>query len=63
MRELLKISDKKKFKDALEDLVVTNSEKRMIVLVAERVGIEDVESFKIAAIEKMSGIDFDHDDL
>ena len=63
VRELLKISDKKKFKDSLEDLVVTNSEKRMIVLVAERVGIEDVESFKIAAIEKMSGIDFDHDDL
>ena len=63
VRELLRISDKKEFRNSLEDLVVTNAEKRMIVLVAERVGIEDVESFKIAAIEKMSGIDFDHDDL
>lgn len=63
VRELLRIFDKRKFKDSLENLVVTNAEKRMIVLVAERVGIEDVESFKIAAIEKMSGIDFDHDDL
>ena len=59
VRELFNIDDKKTFEKKLSELVVTDSEKRMIVVLAEKIGIEDVVSFKLAAIEKISGIKFD----
>lgn len=59
VRELLAIQNKQKFYKALESLVVTKAEKRMIVRLVERVGMDDVPSYQIAAIEKISGIKFD----
>ena len=59
VRELLAIQNKQKFYNALESLVVTKAEKRMIVRLVERVGIDDVPAYQIAAIEKISGIKFD----
>lgn len=59
IKSLLEISDKRKFNDVLSELVVTNSEKRMIVRMCEKIGVDDVASFKIAAIEKISGIKFE----
>lgn len=59
VRKLLDTPDRKEFAKLLSDLVVTNSEKRMIVRLCEKIGVDDVPSFKIAAIEKISGIKFD----
>lgn len=59
VKELFAIDNKKEFEKKLSELVVTDSEKRMIVILAEKIGIEDVVSFKLAAIEKISGIKFD----
>ncbi len=59
VKELFAIDNKKEFEKKLSELVVTDSEKRMIVILAEKIGIEDVVSFKLAAIEKVSGIKFD----
>lgn len=60
VKELFAIDNKKSFEKALADLVVTDSEKKMIVILAEKIGIDDVVSFKLSAIEKLSGIKFDH---
>lgn len=60
VKALLKIDDKKTFDKTLSELVVTKSERRMIVILAEKVGIEDVVSSKLAAIEKISGVKFDY---
>ena len=59
VRELLETSPKAKFQETLERLVVTDSEKKMIISVAKEVGIENVEAYKISAIEKISGYKFD----
>lgn len=59
VRDLLNISGKKEFEEVLSSLVVTNSEKRMVVRTCEKIGIDDVPSYKIAAIEKISGIKFE----
>lgn len=58
VRNLLKIQTKQKFYEALNNLVVTKAEKRMIFLLAEKVGVDDVPSYQLAAIEKISGIEF-----
>lgn len=58
VKELLAIQNKQKFYDALNSLVVTKAEKRMIVRLVERVGMDDVPAYQIAAIEKISGIKF-----
>lgn len=59
VRELLSIQNKQKFYETLESLVVTKAEKRMIVRLVMKVGMDDVPSYQIAAIEKISGIKFD----
>ena len=59
VKKLFALNDKKSFEKSLKELVVTDSEKRMIMIISERIGIEDVESFKLAAIEKISGMKFD----
>lgn len=59
VKKLLDTPDRKDFEKLLSGLVVTNSEKRMIVRICEKIGVDDVPSFKIAAIEKISGIKFD----
>lgn len=59
VKELLDTPDRKSFEKLLSDLVVTNSEKRMIVRLCEKIGVDNVPSFKLAAIEKISGIKFD----
>lgn len=59
IKDLLNIENKKEFEKVLSDLVVTKSEKRMIVRICERIGIDDVPSFKLSAIEKISGIKFE----
>ena len=59
VRELLETSPKAKFQETLEKLVVTDSERKMIISVAKEVGIDNVEAYKISAIEKISGYKFD----
>ena len=59
VRKLLSIQNKQEFYNALESLVVTKSEKRMIVRLVMKIGMDDVPAYQIAAIEKISGIKFD----
>lgn len=59
VKELLAIQNKQKFYDTLKSLVVTKSEKRMIVRLVMKIGMDDVPAYQIAAIEKISGIKFD----
>lgn len=59
VRKLLSIQDKKKFHQALSDLVVKNHEKKMITRLVERIGRDDMPSYQIVAIEKLSGIKFE----
>lgn len=58
VKKLLAIQDKKKFNATLSKLVVRESEKRMIVRMVENLGVDDVPSYQIAAIEKVSGRNF-----
>lgn len=60
VRNLLEIEDRKAFRTALENLVVTNAEKKQIVMTCEKIGIENVESFKMNLIESISGVKFDY---
>lgn len=60
VRDLLSIQNKQKFNERLSELVVRRSEKRMIVRLVDRIGKDDVPSYQIAAIEKISGIKFDY---
>ena len=41
------------------DNASTDSEKKMIISVAKEIGIDNVEAYKISAIEKISGYKFD----
>lgn len=59
VKKLLAIQDKKKFHQALSDLVVKNHEKKMITRIVERIGRDDMPSYQIVAIEKLSGIKFE----
>lgn len=62
VNELLAIESKSLFNQRLSELVVTNSEKRMIAIMCTNhalypdVNIDDVPSYKLAAIERISGI-------
>lgn len=58
VKHLLAISDRSEFEDALEKLVVTEGDKRMIIPMAIKVGIDNVQSYKVSAIEKISGYKF-----
>lgn len=62
VNELLALESKEAFDKRLSELVVTNSEKRMIAIMCSnddlfpQVNTEYVPSYKLAAIEKISGI-------
>lgn len=62
VNELLALESKIAFDKKLSELVVTNSEKRMIAIMCSNDGLfpqvntEYVPSYKLAAIEKISGI-------
>lgn len=58
VRDLLNTKNRNEFTRKLEELVVTRSEKKMIISVAKRIGVDDVESYKTAAIENISGSRF-----
>lgn len=60
VKHLLNIEDRKQFRAELEKLVVTNAEKKQIVLTCEHIGIDNVESFKMNLIESISGVRFDY---
>lgn len=60
IKHLLNIEDRKQFRAELEKLVVTNAEKKQIVLTCEHIGIDNVESFKMNLIESISGVRFDY---
>ncbi len=58
VRKLLAIDNRNDFREALNNLVVTNSEKRQIVMTCEHIGVDNVESFKLNLIESISGVKF-----
>jgi len=60
VNELLQIDNKNEFKNRLSELVVREFEKRMIVRLIEKLGKDDIPSYKLAAVEKISGIKFDY---
>lgn len=58
VKNLLNISDKREYERELESLVVTNSDKKMIVSLVQQAGIENVEGYKKTAIENLIGYKF-----
>lgn len=62
VNELLALESKADFNKRLSELVVTNSEKRMIAIMCTNsslfpdINIDDAPSYKLMAIEKVSGI-------
>lgn len=62
VNELLALDSKTLFMERLSELVVTNSEKRMIAIMCSNDGMfpdvntDDAPSYKLAAIENISGI-------
>lgn len=58
VKQLLDIENKAEYERKLKELVVTKSDKKMIIPLALEVGIDDVASYKIALIEKISGYKF-----
>lgn len=58
VKNLLNIADKKEYERELESLVVTNSDKKMIVSLVQQAGIENVEGYKKTAIENLIGYKF-----
>lgn len=58
VKNLLAISNRDEFESKLEKLVVTDGDKRMIIPMAIKAGIDDVQSYKVSAIEKISGYKF-----
>lgn len=58
VKKLLNISDKKDFIKELKRLVVTEGDKKMIVPLAKKVGIDNVAGYKRDEIEKISGYTF-----
>lgn len=58
VRDLLAIENKSEFENRLKELVVSDSDKKMIIPLAIEAGIDDVASYKIAKIEKISGNKF-----
>lgn len=58
VKNLLEVSPAQKFEEALNKLVATESEKKMIISLATQAGIENVEAYKKTMIEKVSGYKF-----
>ena len=58
VRELLAIDNKNEYERRLNELVVSKSDKKMIIPLAIEAGIDDVASYKISMIEKISGYKF-----
>ncbi len=58
VKNLLNITDKREYERELESLVVTNSDKKMIVSLVQQAGIENVEGYKKTAIENLIGYKF-----
>lgn len=54
VKSLLAIKTKAKFTAALEELVKTDAEKKMVLELAKQAGGEEYESWKISAIEKIA---------
>lgn len=54
VKDLIATSPKAAFMEKLNRLVVTDGDKRMIVPLAKKAGIENAESYKVTAIEKIS---------
>jgi len=63
--DMLAIENRSEYESTLSELVVTDSEKRMIAIMCSdnathpNVNIDDVVSYKIGAIERLSGIKID----
>lgn len=58
VKNLLAIDDRTEFESVLEKLVVTDGDKRMIIPMALKAGIDNVQSYKVSAIEEISGYKF-----
>ena len=58
VKDLLDIKNKEEFKQRLSELVVTEGDKKMIIAIAKKVGIDDVAGYKRTEIEKISGYSF-----
>lgn len=58
VKELLAVTPKATFEKELKKLVVTEAEKKMIIPLAQEAGVEEAESYKLNAIEKISGFTF-----
>ena len=60
VKNLLAIEDRNQFLNELSELVVTRTEKRMLCRIIERIGKDDIPSYRIAAIERLTGIKFEY---
>lgn len=58
VKKLLGTTPKTAFMDSLKKIVSTEAEKKMIIPLSLEIGIDNIESYKISAIEKHSGINF-----
>lgn len=58
VKKLLAIEDKSEFEDYLNKLVVSESDKKMIAPLAIEAGLDDVSSYKVERIKKVSGYNF-----
>ena len=58
VKKLIQITDKKKYEKELRELVVTNSDKKMIAKLAIQANIENVEGYKKTSIENLIGYKF-----
>lgn len=54
VKELLAIRTKAKFKERLEEMVKTDSEKKMLVEIAYRVGAEEASAWKVDALKALA---------
>lgn len=59
LKNVLAMTPKQKFEDAISKLVVTEAEKKTVVDLAVEAGIENVEGYKKTFIEKISGYKFE----
>lgn len=59
LKEVLAITPKTKFEEAVSKLVATEAEKKTVIELAKEAGIENVEGYKKTFIEKISGYKFE----
>lgn len=60
VKKMLAIQNKADFQKTLYDLAATNHEKRMLVRLIEKIGKDDIPSYQIVAIERLTGIKFEY---